>query len=134
MKLNIKATNIVLTDATREYFAAKLEDIERLVTDPIENVWAEVELGKETQHHRHGNIFRAEIKLHLPGRYLYTKATEADLYTAIDQMKDEIIGQLKNHYEKKSTLLRRGGRLAKNIFRGFYIYPLKGLKRLRRKK
>lgn len=117
MRTNIKATGINLTPAISDYLGEKLSHLERFLDASDESLLANVELGKTTQHHKHGEVFRAEIKLHGAGQDFYAVAHESDLYAAIDKLKDEIIAEIKSRREKKSTLLRRGGRKIKNMLR-----------------
>lgn len=120
MKTNIKGTNISLTEAISNYLTGKLGHIEKLLPAGDDSVIAEVELAKDTKHHLHGEVFRAEINLRASGKNFYTVAHEQDLYAAIDKMRDEIARQIKTGFEKKNTLLRRGGRKAKEMLRNIY--------------
>ena len=120
MKINIKATGIELTGAISNYLESKLTALRKLVGPAEAEVVASIELGKETKHHKHGEVFRSEINLIAHGENFYAVALAEDLYAAIDKMKDEIIGEVKSRRKKKNTLLRRGGRLLKNMFRKFY--------------
>lgn len=121
MKTNIKATNLQLTSAINSYLQNKLSHVNKLVKfDSADQPLAEVELGRETKHHKQGDIFRAEINLYLAGKTFRAVATEPDLYAAIDLAKDELMGQIKSGRDKKITLFRRGARQVKNFLRGLY--------------
>lgn len=117
MKTNIKATGIELTPAISAYVEEKLSHVERFLDQSDESLLARVEIGKTTQHHKHGDVFRAEIKLHTSGQDYYAVANENDLYAAVDKLKDGIIAEVKSRRDKQSTLLRRGGRRIKNMLR-----------------
>ena len=80
----------------------------------------DVEVGRTTQHHKSGDIFRAEINLKLKGDSLRAVREAEDLYAAIDQVKDEIVDLLTTHADKRRTLLRRGAAKIKNILKGLY--------------
>lgn len=118
MKNNIQAKGIELTEAISAYLEEKLSHVEKFLDQKDESLFANVELGKTTQHHKNGDFFRAEIKLNTAGRNFYASAEEADLYAAIDKIKDEIISEIKSRREKQTTLLRRGGRKIKAMLRG----------------
>jgi len=120
MKTNIKGTNIALTEAISSYLTEKLSHIEKLLPAGDDSVIAEVELAKDTKHHLHGEVFKAEINLRAGGKNFYAVVHKQDLYAAIDLMRDEITRQLKTGFEKKNTLLRRGGRKAKAMLRNIY--------------
>lgn len=119
MKTNIKATNLELSPAIRAYLEEKLATLERILPSGDEDsVLIDAEVGKDTNHHLHGEIFRAEVNLRFSGRFLRAEAFNEDLYAAIDEMRDDITRQVNSNIEKKNTLLRRGGRLLKNMVRG----------------
>ena len=120
MKTNIKATNISLESAVTDYLEGKIQSLEHhFESTEIPNIRAEIELGRETAHHRQGDIFRAEINLHLPEKTLRAVARRDDLYTAIDKMKDEIIREITSYRGRKLSRFRRSGRAVKNFLRGF---------------
>ena len=91
LKTNIKTTNITLTPAISDYLAKKLEVLEKYPQVSKHEVVAQVEVGKITEHHRSGDIFRAEIHLVGSGLDFYAVSEESDLYAAIDLVKDEIV-------------------------------------------
>lgn len=125
MNINIKATGIALTPAIESYLREKLAHLEKFLDPADPTLRCEVEVGRTTQHHRHGDVFKAEINLHLAGRNLYAANSADDLYAAIDLVKDEIASEIKTFTKKRSTLLRRGGRLVKDILRGLYPWKKK---------
>jgi ribosomal subunit interface protein len=121
MNTNIKTTNITLSPAISGYVAKRLEKIERIArNDPT--VKCDVELGKTTDHHQKGDIFRAEI--HIVGKDLnaYASSEENDLFTAIDSVRDEILQELRSKKGKKLSLIRRSGTRVKNILKGLWSW------------
>ena len=74
MKFQIKSTNIVLTESLRNYIEEKIGKCERFIQ--LENfpLKAYVEIEKITDHHRKGDIFRAEVNMELPGKLLHCDA------------------------------------------------------------
>jgi len=80
----IKATNMEMTDAIRTYVEEKLMALEPKLERFGESVSLDVEVGKTTQHHRKGDVFRCEIQSTFPGHKLIRAAkTNDDLYKAI---------------------------------------------------
>lgn len=118
MKINIKATNFELTEAIRNYVEEKLGALEKMLPVGDDSVMADVEVGKINKHHQHGQVFKAEVNLHFKHHYLRAEAFHEDLYAAIDEMQDEIARQINTSIEKRHTLMRRGGRVLKNMLRG----------------
>ena len=89
MKINIKATGIDLTPTISDYVTKKVSSIEKYL-EPNPDVVAQVEVGKSTQHHQSGKVFRAEVHIIGGGLDLYAVSEKEDLYAAIDTVKDEI--------------------------------------------
>lgn len=117
MNINIKTSNITLTEAITDYTSKRLEAVKQFLQNDS-TVHCEVELGRTTNHHKNGDIFRAEIHITGKDRDLYASAEEADLYRAIDMVRDEILREVRTLKEKKISLLRRGGAKIKNIIKG----------------
>jgi putative sigma-54 modulation protein len=106
MKLNIKATNLLLTPAIRSYIEAKMDSVAKhLGTLKVINCDFEVELT--TKHHHKGDIFRAEVNLEVAKDLLRVEKTEVDLYKAIDKVKDHLIDVVKKNKEKRITKHRQ---------------------------
>ncbi len=122
MRINFKATNLELNNEWRDYVIDKLTVIEKLIDnrETGDEGLAEVELGRINQHHKHGKVFRAEINLRWSGRHFRSESEAGDLYTAIDEVKDELLREIKTWRKKHGTLLRRGARAVKKLLRGIY--------------
>ena len=118
MRISIKTTRIKLTSAISDYVDKKIADIGKFVSSKDESVAAHIEIEKTTAHHHAGDIFRAEINLHIAGKNFRAEATKADLHAALDEIKDEIIRELSSYKNKKKTLIKKGGRLLKSRLRG----------------
>lgn len=117
MNITIKATGIELTPALRDYVNDKVGALERFISCDKDAIMVAVEIGKTTNHHKLGDFFRAEANLNYPGNSLRAETEEEDLYAAIDIMKDNLAEEIKNVTKRKTTLLKRGGRLIKRLFR-----------------
>lgn len=113
----VKATGLELTPAIKSYVEEKLLQVEKLVDISTGGVRAEVEVGKTTDHHRHGDIFKAEFNLQVNGSQFRSEVTGADLYAALDEAKDELVRQITSQKDKNQTLFRRGARRLKNLLR-----------------
>jgi len=116
MKINIKATGIELTPAISSYVEKKLSVLEKFIDNP--DVVAQVEVGKTTQHHKAGNIFRAEVHIIGAGRDIYAVSDQEDLYAAIDIVKDDIVGNIVHLKGKHETISRRSAQMMKNFMKG----------------
>jgi putative sigma-54 modulation protein len=99
MNIRIKATKLELTDAIRDYFQNKIDSIEKYLGDiPVIN--CDVEIEKSVGGQNKGEIFRAEVNLEVPHKLLRVEKTEADLYKAIDLVKDNLEIVIKKYKEK----------------------------------
>ncbi len=77
------AKNIELTASLKEYTTDKLmKFFTGHGVKPIKTT--EIELGKESQHHHSGNIFHAEIMLHLSGKTIRVEQTAETVLAAFD--------------------------------------------------
>lgn len=116
MNINIKATNMDLTSAISNYVNKRLVGIEKFTKE--EEIIAYVEVGKTTNHHKQGDVFRAEFNIEISGVKFYTFSEKEDIYEAIDDAKKEIIRQINNNKEKKQTLFKRGSLSIKKMLKG----------------
>ncbi|MBI2046474.1 MAG: ribosome-associated translation inhibitor RaiA [Parcubacteria group bacterium] len=119
MRTSIKTTRLLLTSAISDYIDKKIADIEKFISAEDESVSANIEIEKTTAHHHSGDIFRAEINMHIAGGNLRAEATKEDLHAALDEIKDEIIRELSTQKNKRETLIKKGGRVFKRLLRGF---------------
>jgi len=117
MKINIKATGIELTEAIQEYAEKKVGALEKYFKHSSDSHLVQVELGKTTNHHKEGAIFRAEIHI-TGGMDVYVASEEEDLYAAIDLMEADAARELQSEKSKRFKLLRRGQRTLKDMVRG----------------
>jgi putative sigma-54 modulation protein len=120
MQISTKATNIELTPSISSYLEKKLLVLRRFVDPADESARAEVEIERTTRHHRSGDVFRAEINMHVAGKNLRVESIKDDLYAAIDEMKDEITRELTSYKKRRITLVRKGAQKAKAILRSLY--------------
>jgi ribosomal subunit interface protein len=117
MNLNLKTTNISLSQENRDYFEKKLMMLDKLVDFSRDNVFVYAELAKTSNHHRSGDIFRAEVNMQLGGRKIYAAAEKENLYAAIDEVKDQLEQEIKTSKDKRISLIKRGARAVKNMLR-----------------
>jgi len=116
LKKHITASNLELTPAISDYLSKKLQHLEKFVKDDVEAL-AKVEVGRTTHHHHKGEIFRAEINLTLDDKMFRAVSEMSDLYSAIDEMKDQIVAEVTKSKRKTQHLLRRGHQKIKNILK-----------------
>lgn len=119
MNTNIKTTNIALTQAIADFTNVRMNKIEKLLsTDPA--IQCDIELAKTTDHHNKGDIFRAEIHIVGKNKNVYASAEKIDLYTAIDEVVDQIVREIKSGKQKRMAFVRRGGAKMKAMMKGLW--------------
>lgn len=117
MNIKIQGTRIELTPDIKVYIEKKLDAVGKLIDASDETVLYDVEVGKTTEHHEKGDIYRAEIHIRKKGGNLYATETAEDIFSAIDKVKDEIMHALASDKEKRETLLRKGQSHIKRILK-----------------
>lgn len=111
-----------MTEAIREYIHKRLEGLEKLLPENVsrDDHLVNVEVGKTSNHHKSGDIFRAEVSMIFEGRPLYAVSELHDLYSAIDDVRDEIVAEVKKVKDKRRSAIRRGGHKTKEFIKKFF--------------
>lgn len=121
MRHNIKTTDFSMTPAIKDYVEKRLEHLDKFINQAMgELPICYVEIGKTTNHHKNGDLFKAEFTIHIGGKSLRAEANEEDLYAAIDKITDEMTEELKSFKDKKVSLIKRSGAKIKSFVRNFY--------------
>ncbi|MCC7469722.1 MAG: ribosome-associated translation inhibitor RaiA [Bacteroidetes bacterium] len=116
MQINIKATNMELTEAIRGYVNEKIGSLDRFFD---ESAFAYVEVGRESNHHQKGeDVFIAEVNIAFSGSNFFSRVRNADLYAAIDEVKEELHREISKNKDRKQTLFVRGARSLKKRIKG----------------
>jgi len=100
--ITVKATNLELTPALKEYAENKISSLSRLLTrfETKGEAKAFVEVARTTRHHRRGEIYAAEVNLDLGSVMLRAVKSHNDVHAAIDLVKDALREKLAR-YKKK---------------------------------
>lgn len=118
MKTKITATNMDLTSAIESYVDEKIASIEKFaIPHAEEELFVEIEVGKTTNHHQSGDVFRAEANLRIRGKHFRAVSEKSDLYAAIDDVKDELSRSLNSYKGRERGLARKGAAMIKNMLR-----------------
>ena len=115
-----------LTPSISSYIEKKLKAVGRLLKDTPPETLIEVDIEKDSKQHK-GNVFKAEMNIFLPNKRLFASAHHEDMYAAIDQVKDEILSELKKQNVKRRDITRRSAAKVKQLFQqvGHYFIPRK---------
>lgn len=119
MKIVIRTKNINLTETLGNFVQKEIESL-KLPFNPLNGflgkgksrvgVWLEL---VRDQHHRKGDIFRAECQMHFPAGSIRAEALSEDIRTAIIEARDRLQRELKDYKEKGIAKGKRGARVLK---------------------
>ncbi len=116
MSINIKSTLIELTPALTDYTEKRLSSITKYAEG---DCVITAEIGKTTMHHKNGDVYKAEVNVTTPlGRQYNASSEKTDLYEAIDDVRSEIIREIKGGRDRSQTLFRRGASKLKRLIKG----------------
>lgn len=125
MRIHITTKNIELGEEIAKYIKEKIGELDKFINYPGEEqkeikggrspveVW--VEIGRTTFHHRKGDVYRAEVQLHLSGKSLRAESESEDLKASITDVKDELQKELKKYKGKAEALNKRRRRFMKKL-------------------
>lgn len=128
-----------LTPAINTYIEDRINGLEKFISGDDLKQWdeknqaaveADVEIARTTNHHRQGDVYRAEVNIKVPGRIIRAEAEEWDMRVAIDRVKDQLQIELKKYKNKQETGYRDGSRLLKGLMS---ISPLAWFKKEKEK-
>jgi ribosomal subunit interface protein len=103
MNITIKTKDLELTPALQEWINEKIGGLEKYVVNHQVDgqLLCEVEVARSSKHHNKGDVFYAEVNLHMPGRILRAEANDADARVAIDRVRDTIQHDLIKYKDKE---------------------------------
>lgn len=120
MKIVIKVKDIKLNQDMIAWIEKKLNSLEKFAGifqgkdyvfkggKPKVEMW--LEIGRETTHHRKGQIYQAEAQLRFPGKSIRSSASSENLRAAVTIIKDELQEQFKKYKDKRAAQIKRGAR------------------------
>lgn len=121
MKITIKTKKLELTPAFQSFVEKKIGTVKKFInilkqdTPKGLKTLAEilVEVEKENQHHRKGEIFFVKIRVVLPGKTLAVNARAEDMSKAIVEAREELKTEIAKYKLKHIDKARRAQRKAK---------------------
>ncbi|MES2931288.1 MAG: HPF/RaiA family ribosome-associated protein [Patescibacteria group bacterium] len=118
MQIHFKGTNYELPANITALARKKVEALTKYIGDSKENARAYVDLGKETEAHQNGTIWRADINFDVEGNRFYAKAIENSIEKAIDRSVNELARELQTARKRQQSLMKKGGGVIKSLMRG----------------
>lgn len=117
MHITITGVHIDITTAIHDYAKDKIESLNKYIKNEDTSSTAKVTLTKTTEHHSHGEMYKAEAVLHISGKTLTAGETEDDLYKAIDSLKDTLARELSTYKDKKQSVFKRSAHKIKSLLK-----------------
>lgn len=98
MRIDISAKNIELTNPLKVYIDKKIGSLQRFVKRFDDGtLLIDVEVGRSTRHHKHGDIYYAELNLHLPGKTLRAEHDDNDVRVSINRARKILIREIRKY-------------------------------------
>ena len=121
MKINFQAKNMELTPAIQDYVAKRVTNLGKLL-DKLEEKTGEIlvnfEVAKTTNHHKGGEVFRAEGSVQTQRGDFFSGVDKEDLYEAIDAVKENLFREISKEKDRRQTLFKRGASSVKKMMKG----------------
>ncbi len=121
MNINLQAKNLELTPAIHDYVVDKVTNLGRLLSKFEEKngeLVVHFNVAKTTNHHKSGEVFRADCSILIKGQKFYASADKEDLYEAIDAVKESLFTEISRSKDRKQTLFKRGAASVKKMMKG----------------
>ncbi len=116
MQINIKHSNVEITEAIKNYAEEKLSHLGKYEKENT-NLTINLDILRTEKHHKHGNHFKVSASLSLGSRKLHTEEVSEDMYGAIDATKDRLSDELAHNSDRDRSLMKRFARTVKDILK-----------------
>ena len=99
MKITIKTIDVDLTPSLNKFIEEKLKPLEKFLKRFEEegDVQISCELARTTQHHKHGEVFKASLGVRLGKKVLHAEQDADDARVAIDRARDVLRSEIEKH-------------------------------------
>lgn len=115
MQINITHQNFDLTEAIKNYTEEKFSNVEKYIND--NNSILNIEIGKTSLHHKHGNVYEVKAHLVFGSRKLHIENVNEDVYASIDEAKDKLVDEIAESGDRERSVVRKIARKFKNIIK-----------------
>lgn len=116
IKRHVKSTGMEMTDAIEAYLKKKISAMEKFIKG-AEDIIAKIEIGRTSNHHHKGNVFKADVSLQYGDHKFRAEATTEDLYKSIDKVKDEIVAEITKANKKGRSMVKKGRQKIKEMIK-----------------
>jgi len=114
MNIFIKSTDLELTEPLKTYINEKINALNKLFThlDP-DTVKVQIEVARTSNHHRQGDVYRAEANMSLPHEVLRAEEENSDIRAAVDVVKDKLKREIESYLSRHGKDHREGHSIEK---------------------
>ena len=116
MKVEIFAKNIELDNKLNEYIQKKVDSLDRILGKSKEERICDFRIKKDASANK-GRIYHAELTISTSNKNYGAEAYGESIYSAIDELKDEVAKKIRRNKDKKESLIKKGGRKIKELLR-----------------
>lgn len=113
MNIIVRGSHIEINESIHEYLIKKIKSLEKFLSIDAK---IEADLGKTTNHHKQGEIFRAELTITNNGVLSRVVSEKENLYLAMDAVREEALEMLIAKKNKKISLFKKGALKIKTLF------------------
>ena len=121
MKINLQGKNIELTLAISDHVLKQITNLEKLLKkiekEQGEEMVVNLILAKTSNHHKTGEIFRADCSVSIKGNNFYSSVNQEDLYQAINLVKENLFHEIQKKKDSRQTLFKRGAASVKKMLK-----------------
>jgi len=126
MQIIIKTKNIELSGQLQSFIDKKIGGLKKFIggfenhslpiTEGRMLFDTFVEVERDSNHHNKGQVYKAEVKMYLPGRNLFAKASADDITKAILEVREQLESEIRKHKGKIVEFPRRQAKQKKQEF------------------
>jgi putative sigma-54 modulation protein len=116
MNIHIHHHDLEMTEALRQYAIEKIGQVEKYIHGK-EGADLDVSIGKISKHHKHGDHYNVKVNLKFGSRRVHIDVINSDVYAAIDEAKDKLIGDVTEDKDKRVSILRKLARGVKSALK-----------------
>lgn len=113
--ITFKHTNSGTNGSIHQFVSQKLAVLEKYVGNETD-VRVEVEFEKDAPQ-KTGPICRVEVNIWVAGVLFRAETTQETFEAAVDVVKGDLDQEMRKAHKKRNSLLRRGGRMIKEMMR-----------------
>lgn len=115
-RLKKHMVNIDNQDVVIDYAHNRLDQLHKYLGDDSGIKW-HLKMERAGGSQSGDDVYKVDVRLTTSKKNYGATATGSTAETAIDEVKQEIEKKITHHGDKKMTLLKRGGRVAKRMLR-----------------